>query len=80
MHRGVEDVARTHGVLTFAGSSDEEPERERELADAFGARGVDGLVIVPCSADQGYLQRERRPAPRSCSSTVRRGSSTPTRW
>ncbi len=59
VHRGVEDVARAHGVLTFAGSSDEEPVRERELAEAFGARGVDGLLIVPCSADQSYLRRER---------------------
>jgi LacI family transcriptional regulator len=59
VHRGVEDVARARGVLTFAGSSDEDPERERELAEAFGARGVDGLVIVPCSSDQGYLTRER---------------------
>src|ERR671918_177984 len=37
LHRGVEDVARSHGVLTFAGSSDEDPERERELAEAFAA-------------------------------------------
>jgi LacI family transcriptional regulator len=59
VHRGVEDVARMKGVLTFAGSSDEEPVRERELAEAFGARGVDGLIIVPCSSDQGYLARER---------------------
>jgi LacI family transcriptional regulator len=59
MHRGVEDVARTRGYLTFAASSDEDPERERELVEAFGARGVDGLVIVPCSSDQGYLLRER---------------------
>jgi LacI family transcriptional regulator len=59
VHRGVEDVARAHGVLTFAGSSDEDPERERELAEAFAARGVDGLVIVPCSSDQGYLRRDR---------------------
>lgn len=59
LHRGVEDVARTQGVLTFAGSSDEDPDRERELAEAFSARGVDGLVIVPCSSDQGYLARDR---------------------
>jgi LacI family transcriptional regulator len=59
LHRGVEDVARTQGVLTFAGSSDEDPDRERELAEAFSARGVDGLVIVPCSSDQGYLTRDR---------------------
>ena len=60
--RGVEDVARTHRVLTFVGSSDEEPERERELAEAFASRGVDGLIIVPCAADQSYLRR--RPAAR----------------
>ncbi|HEY3021473.1 MAG TPA: LacI family DNA-binding transcriptional regulator [Solirubrobacteraceae bacterium] len=60
VHRGVEDFARGHGALTFAGSSDEDPERERELVEAFAARGVDGLVIVPCSRDQSYLQRERR--------------------
>jgi LacI family transcriptional regulator len=59
MHRGVEDVARARGVLTFVGSSDEDPERERELVEAFAARGVDGLVIVPCSSDQSYLLRER---------------------
>jgi LacI family transcriptional regulator len=60
VHRGVEDVARLHGVLTFVGSSDEQPERERELAEAFGARGVDGLLIVPCATDQSYLLREHQ--------------------
>jgi LacI family transcriptional regulator, galactose operon repressor len=60
VHRGVEDVARTKGVLTFAGSSDEDPARERELAEAFSGRGVDGLVMVPCGGDQSYLQRERQ--------------------
>jgi LacI family transcriptional regulator len=60
VHRGIEDVAREHGTLTFAASSDEDPDRERELAEAFGGRGVDGLVIVPCGEDQSYLLRERR--------------------
>ena len=60
VHRGVEDVARPHGVLTFVGSSDEKPARERELAEAFGARGVDGLVIVPCASDQSYLMRDHQ--------------------
>jgi LacI family transcriptional regulator len=59
VHRGVEDVARERGVLTFAGSSDEVPERERELAEAFGARGVDGLIIVPAGTDHTYLLRDR---------------------
>jgi LacI family transcriptional regulator len=60
VHRGVEEVARSRGVLTFAGSSDEAPARERELAEAFGARGADGLLIVPAvGADHSYLLRDR---------------------
>jgi LacI family transcriptional regulator len=59
IHGGVEEVARARGVLTFAGSSDEVPARERELAEAFGARGADGLLIVPAvGGDHGYLQRD----------------------
>src|SRR3954465_8125520 len=60
VHRGVEEIARTRGVLTFVGSSDEQAVRERELAEAFAARGVDGLVIVPCAEDQSYLLRDRQ--------------------
>jgi LacI family transcriptional regulator len=59
VHRGVEDVARARGVLTLVGSSDEEPERELELAEAFGARGVDGLIVATAVADSSYLARER---------------------
>ena len=60
VQRGFEDVARSRGVLVFSGSSDDDPERERQLADAFAARRVDGLVIVPAGADQSYLLRERQ--------------------
>ncbi len=59
VQRGIEDVARRRRVLTFAGSSDELPERERDLAEAFGSRGVDGLIIAPASADHTYLLRDR---------------------
>lgn len=59
VHRGIENVARERGVLTFAGSSDELPARERQLAEAFGARGVDGLVIAPAGTDHGFLLRDR---------------------
>ncbi len=58
VHRGVEDVARERSVLTFAGSSDEEPTRERELLEALLARRVDGLVVAPTSGDHSYLARE----------------------
>jgi LacI family transcriptional regulator len=59
VHRGVEDVARARGVLTLVGSSDEEPHRELELAEAFGARGVDGLIVATAVADSSYLAREQ---------------------
>jgi LacI family transcriptional regulator len=58
VHRGVEDVARARSVFTFAGSSDEDPARERELTEAFLGRRVDGLVIVPAAADHSYLARD----------------------
>jgi LacI family transcriptional regulator len=58
IHRGVEETARTRGVVTFAGSSDEEPARERELIDALLARRVDGLIIAPTPTDRIQLLRD----------------------
>jgi LacI family transcriptional regulator len=60
LHRAVEDAARERGVLVFAGSCDEDPERERELIGSFHERRVDGIVVVPASHDHGYLYYERR--------------------
>jgi LacI family transcriptional regulator len=60
LHRAVEDVARRRGTLVFAGSNDEDPDRERELLLALVARQVDGLIAVPADHDQGELLRERR--------------------
>jgi LacI family transcriptional regulator len=56
--RAVEEVAVGHGFLVFAGSSDEDPARERQLALALCARRVDGLLVVPGGTDQGYLRAE----------------------
>jgi LacI family transcriptional regulator len=58
IHRGVEDVARARSVVTFAGSSDQDPERERELVEAVLARRVDGLIVAPTAEDHSYLQRD----------------------
>jgi LacI family transcriptional regulator len=60
LHRAVEDVARARGVAVFAGSVDEDPRRERELALALVSRRVDGLIIVPAGDDQSYLANEQR--------------------
>jgi LacI family transcriptional regulator len=57
--RGVETVARPRGVLPLVGSSDEDADRERELAEAFLSRRVDGLIVVPSGPDHSYLRAER---------------------
>jgi LacI family transcriptional regulator len=59
LYRAVEDVAREHGVGLLAGSLDEDPVRERELAAALVSRRVDGLIVVPASQDHSYLRREQ---------------------
>ena len=60
VHRAVEDLSRVRGVAVFAGSLDENPELERELALALVARRVDGLIIVPAGEDQSYLARDQQ--------------------
>jgi LacI family transcriptional regulator len=56
--RAVEEVARQFGRHVLTGSSDEDPERERELALEFCARRVDGLLVVPAGLRHGYLVPE----------------------
>ncbi|HMG23634.1 MAG TPA: LacI family DNA-binding transcriptional regulator [Kofleriaceae bacterium] len=56
--RAVEEVAISHRFLVLAGSSDEDVDRERELALALCARRVDGLIVVPAGTDQRYLRAE----------------------
>lgn len=60
LQRAVEDVAMPRGVVVFSASLDEDPDRERELARAFAARRADGLILIPASADQSYLEPEVR--------------------
>src|SRR5919198_2717188 len=60
LHRAVEDAARERGVLVFAGSCDEDPDRERELIGSFRERRVDGIIVVPAGHDHTYLHDERR--------------------
>ncbi|MFE1318598.1 LacI family DNA-binding transcriptional regulator [Kitasatospora phosalacinea] len=58
LSRAVEQVAAAEGCLLFTGSSAEDPDRERELALAFCARRVDGLIVVPAGDDHRYLLPE----------------------
>jgi LacI family transcriptional regulator len=56
--RGIEEVARDHGMLLFTGSTDGAPDEERRLALSLTARRVDGLVIMPTPGDHSYLVPE----------------------
>ena len=58
--RTVENVARKRGSLVLVGSLDEDPARERELAQALIDRRVEGMVIVPAGRDHSYLISEQR--------------------
>ena len=59
IYRAVEDVARERGVGVLAGSLDEDPGRERELAANLVARRVDGLIVIPAGRDHSYLRDEQ---------------------
>jgi LacI family transcriptional regulator len=58
--RGVEEVARTRGMLAIAGSSNEDSAQERELVSLFCERRVDGLLIVPAGENHAYVLPEIR--------------------
>jgi LacI family transcriptional regulator len=60
LHRAVEDAARERDMLVFAGSSDEDPEREREVLAALVSHQVDGLIVVSSDQGHGDLLLERR--------------------
>jgi LacI family transcriptional regulator len=58
IYRGAEEAARGLGVRIVAGSLQEDPARERELAGVLILRRVDGLLIVPAGHDHSYLASE----------------------
>jgi LacI family transcriptional regulator len=61
LHRAVEDTAKRHGMLVFAGSSDEDPDREREVLGAFARHRVDGLIVMPAGRHhEGPLVEQRQ--------------------
>jgi LacI family transcriptional regulator len=59
VHRAVVDAAHTRGVLVLSASSDEDPDDEREAFAAFIARRVDGIILMPTSADHSWIEEER---------------------
>ena len=55
LYRAIEDVARRHDTLVFAGSSDEDSTREEKMVLTLASRRVDGLIVVPASRSQSGL-------------------------
>ncbi|GHF47900.1 LacI family transcriptional regulator [Amycolatopsis bartoniae] len=60
LNRAVEKISTSFGRHVLTGSSEENSERERELALEFCSRRVDGLLIVPAGAQHHYLVPEMR--------------------
>jgi LacI family transcriptional regulator len=58
LHRAVVDTARDRDVLVLSASSNEDPADERAAVQAFLARHVDGVILMPTSADHSWFQRE----------------------
>ena len=54
----ISSVALAHGIQVIMASHEEDPETERTLALDMSHRRVAGLVVVPTSADHGYLAGE----------------------
>jgi LacI family transcriptional regulator len=59
INRAVESVAHSRDTAVLAASSDNDPDRERAMVDAFTRRRVDGLILSTIAEDQGYLHAER---------------------
>ena len=60
VHRAVEDYFHHRGILVLAGSLDEDPDRERELARTLINRRVDGLIIMPATRDHRWVLAEQQ--------------------
>jgi LacI family transcriptional regulator len=61
VHRALENEARERGVIIFAGSVDQDIEREHQLVREFASRRADALVIMPASNEHRYLADEISP-------------------
>lgn len=56
--RGIEEVASREDYIVMSGSTDGDKDRENKLIDAFVARRVDGLIVVPQGSSDGTLNNE----------------------
>ena len=53
--RLIEDEAFKRGYSVLFGSTDESAEKMKRLVDALLSKGVDGMIVVPCSGSDGIV-------------------------
>ena len=61
VHRAVVDAMRDHGTLVLSASTYEDCGREQEAFRAFVDRRIDGLILMPTSAEHAWLADVRGP-------------------
>ncbi|OXS82912.1 LacI family transcriptional regulator [Kocuria marina subsp. indica] len=59
MHRAVVDAMAARNVVTLSASYDKDPGGERAAVLAFAGRRVDGVILMPTTADHQWLDRLR---------------------
>jgi LacI family transcriptional regulator len=60
LHRAIEDIARARNTLVFAGSTDDDPQREEDMALSLAERRIDGLIAFSANDDHNSLERVSR--------------------
>ncbi len=58
--RSLEDAARSRHDVVLTASLDEEADREHTLVADLVSRRVDGLIMMPATTDQAYLEADVR--------------------
>jgi len=55
--KGVEEVAREAGISVFLATSDNDPEKEIKIIEAFNRRRVDGVIVAASQVGLDYANR-----------------------
>ncbi len=58
VHQAIERYARDHDTLLLSGSTTEDVEQQDRLVEAFVARRVDGLAVIPSGDEPGPALRQ----------------------
>jgi LacI family transcriptional regulator len=56
---GVEEVADANGFSYLISHTHDDPEKERNQVRLMAERGVDGLIVFPCSSEAAHLEKIR---------------------